>query len=205
MLGVSLAGMKAPGPSGSISGSDPARSSLICFGGMRVELRTAGMRPRGALRIAVGAPAERLSTRCVAILAVLVAGCGANAVSATNLGLDAGGDAAGIVDGRDAKADGQSEAGTFACGDALCSPSQICLTPAYGCLAETRPDGGVCPGGTEYSDASGDCLQIPPPPSCVSPAAGDQFECDREGDADCSLVGVPIPSVCSHVCRGICI
>jgi hypothetical protein len=98
-----------------------------------------------------------------------------------------------------------TDGGTFACGDALCSPSQICLTPAYGCLAETRPDGGVCPGGTEYSDASGDCLQIPPPPSCVSPAAGDQFECDREGDADCSLVGVPIPSGCSHVCRGICI
>jgi hypothetical protein len=135
-------------------------------------------------------PAFLVST--VAVVAMAVASCGGQSSTPSPIGdADAG--------------DGQSEAGTFACGDANCGPSQICVTPAYGCLAETRPDGGVCPGGTEYSDASGDCLQIPRPPSCVSPAPGDDFECEQEGDADCANVGVPIPSGCSHVCRGICI
>jgi hypothetical protein len=100
-----------------------------------------------------------------------------------------------------------TDAGEFACGDALCSPTQICLTPAWGCAAGPPNDGGVCPDGTEYSDASDRCLQVqPPPPSCVSPAPGTgSFDCSggEEGNA-CSTVNAPIPSGCSRMCRAIC-
>ena len=99
-----------------------------------------------------------------------------------------------------------TDGGDFACGDALCSPSQICLTPAYGCVAGPPNDAGVCPEGTEYSDASDRCLELPPPPSCVSPAPGaGSFDCSW-GDAPpgCDEVTAPIPSTCSRMCQGTC-
>ena len=100
-----------------------------------------------------------------------------------------------------------TDAGEFACGDAICAPSQICLYPAYGCIAFALPDGGSCPDGTEYSDATGDCLQSPPPPSCVSLAPGESFfDCSGGGTYPaCSTVTTPIPSGCSRVCREICV
>jgi hypothetical protein len=98
-----------------------------------------------------------------------------------------------------------TDGGELACGDALCSPSQICLTPPYGCVAAALPDAGVCPDGTYYSDASGGCLEPPPPPSCVSPPTGvGSFECSGEADADCSTLNAPIPSGCGRVCRANC-
>ncbi len=99
-----------------------------------------------------------------------------------------------------------TDGGGFACCDALCSPSQICLTPAYGCVAGPPSDAGVCPDGTEYSDASGRCLQSSPPPSCVSPTPGTgSFDCSGgDAGANCDVVNAPIPSGCSHVCRSIC-
>jgi hypothetical protein len=174
---------------------------------MRVELRTAGMRPRGALRIAVGAPAERLSTRCVAILAVLVAGCGANAVSATNLGLDAGGDAAGIVDGRDAEADGQSEAGTFACGDALCAETEVCLYPLFECSLPIQPppDAGSCPAGTVFSADNdvcpGCCLGFPICVQGFSPFCGSPDQCSEQDGGLWSFIYSRLDAGgSSHVC-----
>jgi hypothetical protein len=103
-------------------------------------------------------------------------------------------------------ADGQSEAGTFACGDAVCDPSQICLYPPYGCIQLALTDAGVCPDGTDYSDASGGCLPPVPTPSCVSPAPGEgSFDCSGPDAApDCDTVNAPIPSSCSRVCRAIC-
>jgi hypothetical protein len=104
-----------------------------------------------------------------------------------------------------AAADSESEAGTFACGDARCDPSQICLT-FYGCLAVSPSDAGICPDGTEYWDGSGRCMPPPPQPSCVSPAPGDgTFDCSG-GDvaADCGNVSAPIPSQCGHFCRLNC-
>ncbi len=93
----------------------------------------------------------------------------------------------------------------FVCGDATCEPSQICLYPAYGCVAFTLPDSGICPHGTEYSEASGVCVQSPPPPSCVTLASGSgSFDCSGQGDATCSTVSVPIPSHCGRICRAIC-
>jgi hypothetical protein len=96
--------------------------------------------------------------------------------------------------------------GGLACGDALCSPSQICLTPAWGCVAGPPNDAGVCPDGTEYSDASDRCLQVQPPPSCVSPAPGaGSFDCSGIGTAaGCETANAPIPSGCSRMCTGTC-
>ena len=100
-----------------------------------------------------------------------------------------------------------TDGGEFACGDALCAPSQICLYPPYGCVALKLPDSGVCPEGTEYLDASGSCLPPPPPPSCVSPAPGEgSFDCSgQDAGASCTVVSAPIPSGCSHICRAICV
>jgi hypothetical protein len=102
-------------------------------------------------------------------------------------------------------ADGQSEAGTFACGDAACSPSQICLYPAYGCIQLALTDAGVCPNGTTYSDASGGCLPPVRTPSCVSPSPGDALDCSGpDAGPDCDNAIVPIPANCSRICRAIC-
>ena len=132
-----------------------------------------------------------LSTFALVTLATVVA-CGGQA-STANPPSDA--DAA----------DGQSEAGTFACGQAVCSPSQICLYPPYGCVQLALTDAGVCPDGTEYSDASGGCLPPIPTPSCVSPSSGDQFDCSGpDAGPDCDNAIAPIPSSCSRICRGIC-
>ena len=56
------------------------------------------------------------------------------------------------------------DAATFACGDASCASWQICLYPAYGCIALAMPDSGVCPDGMESVGSDG-CLPPPPPPS----------------------------------------
>jgi hypothetical protein len=129
------------------------------------------------------------------IVVLAVASCGGQSTSSrsrAHVDADAG--------------DGQSEAGTFACGDAFCSPSQICLTPAYGCVVARLPDAGPCLDGSQYSDASGSCLQYPPPPSCVYPAPTEgSFDCSGgDAGAACSTVNAPIPSSCSHICRAIC-
>jgi hypothetical protein len=165
------------------------------------------------------------TTAALAIgLACSVLGCGGSASEA------AGSDAAGADDGREPDAaidagavappmDGAatdaplangdaalSDAGAFTCGDSLCDPSQICLYPAYGCVAELPPDAGVCPDGAEYSDASGICAQTPPTPSCVSLSPGEgSFDCSGGvGGSSCSTVNAPIPGGCSRICRAIC-
>jgi hypothetical protein len=100
-----------------------------------------------------------------------------------------------------------TEAGEFACGDATCGPSQICLYRAYGCIALALPDSGICPSGWEYSGATGGrCIQSPRTPSCVSAAPGTGFfDCSGQGaGAGCSFVNAPIPSRCSRICREIC-
>jgi hypothetical protein len=130
-----------------------------------------------------------------AVLVSSVVACGGMANTASPAG-DGGADA-----NEAASPDGDA----FPCGNALCDWSQICLYPAYGCVALTT-DAGTCPAGWEYADASGACLQSPPTPSCVTPASGEgSFDCSA-GDAglDCSVVNAPIPSGCSRVCRAIC-
>jgi hypothetical protein len=99
----------------------------------------------------------------------------------------------------------------LACGDVVCTPSEICLYPACGCLAIMEPltDAGTCPDGSTYFDAEGTCV-VPPacqPPSCVSltPGAG-SFDCSSADAAPgCDTVVAPIPASCSRVCRGICV
>jgi hypothetical protein len=144
----------------------------------------------------------------VAGLAVVVAvsvGCGGSSSNKEAVSADAGTN--DVASSSSAEGDAFStDAGTFECGDAFCSPSEICLTPAYGCLG-LLPDAGVCPDGWAYWDASGVCLPPPPPPSCVSPAPGmGSFDCS-EGDAGaaCGTVNAPVPSGCSRMCRGICV
>jgi hypothetical protein len=129
----------------------------------------------------------------LALVALAVASCGGQSSTAS-----APGDAN--------TADGQSEAGTFACGDADCSPSQICLYPPYGCIQLALTDAGLCPEGTAYSDASGGCIPPTPTPSCVSPTPGDLFDCSaQDAGTDCDNAVVPIPASCSRVCRAICV
>jgi len=137
------------------------------------------------------------------IVAALV-GCGGAAAPSR---APPAGDDAPDADGNEAGSDASlTDAGTFACGDALCDPSQICLYPAYGCVALAASDGGACPAGTQYSDASGDCLPPIPTPSCASPSPGaGSFDCSEgSGDALCSVVNAPIPSACSRICREDC-
>ena len=130
----------------------------------------------------------KISTAAVAIFVAGLAG-----LACSNAGL---------------KSSASTDVGEFACGDATCGPSQICLYPAYGCIGFGLPDSGICPDGTEYSDASGGvCVQSPPPPSCVSPAPGTgSFDCSaQDAGATCRTVNAPVPSGCSRICREICV
>jgi hypothetical protein len=130
----------------------------------------------------------------LAVIALAVA-CGGRSASSTDR----------APDDADA-ADAESEAGTLACGDAICSPAQICLYPAYGCFQLAPIDAGVCPGGTQYSDASGGCLPPVPTPWCVSPSPGDAFDCSGpDAGPDCDNAVVPLPASCSRICRGNCV
>lgn len=105
---------------------------------------------------------------------------------------------------------GALDAGYFACGDAMCAASQICLYPPCGCVVAMEPttDAGACPDGSVYYDAAGFCFVPPdcPAPSCVSPAPGEgSFDCSGAGAGPgCDVVNAPIPSSCSRTCRGIC-
>ena len=98
------------------------------------------------------------------------------------------------------------DAGEFACGDATCGPSQICLTPAYGCLGFALPDSGICPDGWVFDPTFSGCLESPPTPSCVSPAPGTgSFDCWEQGASPgCETVNAPIPSSCGRICRATC-
>jgi hypothetical protein len=151
-------------------------------------------------------------------LASSVLGCGsANGTpgsGASASGDDGGLDAGTLVPSTDgalldaAPSNGDAapaDAGQLPCGDASCDPSQICLTPAYGCVAGPPDDAGVCPAGTQYDDASDRCDQLPPAPSCVSPTPGQQYDCSW-GDVpeSCSIATAPIPSECSRMCRLDC-
>ncbi len=137
---------------------------------------------------------------------------GANDAASSSSGGESGSESGSALDsgGSADQAAGDAaltDGGEFACGDALCSPTQICLTPAWGCAAGAPNDAGVCPEGTEYSDASDNCLQVqPPPPSCVSPAPGaGSFDCSGIGTAaGCDIANAPIPSGCSRMCSASC-
>jgi hypothetical protein len=148
----------------------------------------------------------RLSMPSILLVFTFVVGCGS-----TSLGTDGGGGgAAGGLGGRaggPAGQGGQTDGGELACGDARCQSSQICLYPPYGCIIAVSPDAGVCPAGSEYSDAAAGCLDVPLAPSCVSLTPGQgSFDCSgADAGATCGTVNAPIPRGCSHVCRSICI
>jgi len=117
-------------------------------------------------------------------------------------GKSASGSVQGAADG------GTSDAGDFACGNTTCQDSEICYYPPYGCLGFAAGDGGTCPSGTEYSETSRTCVESAPTPSCVPADSlnGESVTCTPNRDnANCSMVTPPIPSECSHVCRGICV
>src|SRR5580692_6029106 len=67
---------------------------------------------------------------------------------------DAGHDAAGE--------DAPIDSGLLACGDALCDPSQICLSQGPSCYTMHAQDGG-CLDGYEHSDGGRNCIETPPP------------------------------------------
>jgi hypothetical protein len=140
-------------------------------------------------------------------LAACAVACGGGATTGSEV--DAGGDAPTAPDAppQDAPAsEATPEASSFPCGAATCDPSQICLYPAYGCVALAPADAGVCPDGTTYLDASGNCLPPTPTPSCVSPASVSvSIDCSQGATAPgCDVVNPPIPRGCSRVCRYIC-
>jgi len=114
---------------------------------------------------------------------------------------------AGGVIGSGGASDGAStDAGQFACGDATCGPSQICLYPAYGCIGMAPPDSGICPDGWGSAPGGDGCVQSPTVPSCVSPAPGEgSFDCSGQGTSPtCRTVNAPVPSTCSRICRATC-
>jgi hypothetical protein len=138
----------------------------------------------------------------VASVAILVAfsapGCGDSAISGGGVRLDANAGGAADV--------GVVDADRLACGNTFCDPSQICLYPAYGCIAMPVPDSGACPDGWEWSTTSSACVQSRPTPSCVTPTPGQgSFDCSEGGRyPSCATVNTPIPSTCSRTCRAIC-
>jgi len=100
------------------------------------------------------------------------------------------------------------DAGDFSCGSSTCKASEICYSPPYGCIGFSAADGGTCPGGTQWSETSGVCVQSAPMPSCVSADSlnGESATCAPSvNGANCDVVTPPIPSRCTHVCRGICV
>jgi len=126
-------------------------------------------------------------------------------------GLDAGDAVVPPSDGEASDATGSNsdatptDAGAFACGEAICNPSQICLYPAYGCVGLRQNDAGACPSGTQPVNGSDLCLPPPPAPSCVSPTPDESYDCSgADVGGDCSLVSAPIPSHCSRICREDC-
>ena len=155
----------------------------------------------------------KLTVVSMLVVTVGTTGCsggGNRAVGTQEGGADTGSnEAASDAAVTEAASDAAStDAGEFACGDATCGPSQICLYPPYGCILLRLPDAGICPDGWEYDDASGGgCIQSTPPPSCVSlPPGTGSFDCSGQGaGATCGVVNVPVPSGCSRICRAICI
>jgi hypothetical protein len=147
----------------------------------------------------------RLSMLSILLAFASVAGCGSTPLGSAAGGGGAGGGLGGRAGGTSGQG-GQTDGGDLACGDVRCQPSQICLYPAYGCVIVASPDAGVCPGGSEYADAAGACLDVPPAPSCVSPTPGQgSFDCSgADAGATCGTVNAPIPSGCSRICRSIC-
>jgi hypothetical protein len=121
------------------------------------------------------------------------------------LALACGGKAAETVNG-----DPEPKAGDeFACGNAECSSSQLCVYPPYGCGAIV-PEGGVCPAGSMLTAPNGSvggaCVSAQPMPSCMTLNPGEgSFDCSG-GDAgiECDNVSAPIPERCGRICRADC-
>jgi hypothetical protein len=148
----------------------------------------------------------------VVLLYSLTVACGGSTADSKDASaiVDASTDAGAFADGNDAGKlddDASNDAGTFPCGDAECTSSQICLTPAYGCTAAdlpVLPVPGVCTGGWEYSDSGfGGCV---PSPSCViSGVPGGTYNCSGgDAGANCQVSDLPFPSYCSRYCSQTC-
>ena len=131
--------------------------------------------------------------KALLLLTGLMLGCGGKSTSGT---------AQMATDG------GSADAGDFGCGNATCKAAEICYYPPYGCIGFSVADGSACPSGTQPSETTGECVQSAPTPSCVSADSlkGESVTCTPSvDDANCDIVTPPIPSGCSHVCRGICV
>jgi hypothetical protein len=130
-------------------------------------------------------------------------GCGSTLVGANGGG---GGGGGGGQAGAPVGPGSQSDGGQLACGDARCQSSEICLYPPYGCIEVGPSEAGVCPAGSDYSDAAAACVQLPPAPSCVRLTPGEgSFDCSgADAGVGCDVVNAPIPSDCSRICRSIC-
>jgi hypothetical protein len=136
----------------------------------------------------------------LALVALAVASCGGQSTSSTDR----------VIGDADA-ADGQSEAGTFACGDALCAETELCVYPACGCavIMEPMTDAGSCPDGTAFSDVIESCF-VPPkcqPAFCAPPPdpdSGATYYCTGQDGTLSGIISGPLPSGSSHVCHGNC-
>jgi hypothetical protein len=149
-------------------------------------------------------PAMRSSMLSIWLALTFGVGCGSTLVGANGGGgRDGGGGQAGAPAGQGSQSDG----GEIACGDTRCQSSEICLYPPYGCISVGPSDADVCPAGWDYSDATADCVQPPPAPSCVRLTPGEgSFDCSGgDAGAGCGAVNAPIPSDCGRICRSICI
>lgn len=125
----------------------------------------------------------RLAFVLVASLALLVGGCGSNAVDDIPFHPDAGDGSTGDAS-RDATSAGDATNdalppadGPFACGSQTCGATQLCVHPCCGGTAppcEPALDGGACPAGFHPDPScpqqSGGCRAdpcTPPPPYCT--------------------------------------
>jgi hypothetical protein len=154
--------------------------------------------------------------------AYLALGCGSSGHASSGPGTDGGADAthegddtsamdgsgdtseAGHADGATADAGSlSSDAGSFACGEIVCSQTEVCVHQASGCMIQMPRDAGTCPDGSTTSDA-GSCESSSPAPYCWSPDAGTTLICD-EGDGGLSGVFNSLPPGTDLVCYSSCI
>jgi hypothetical protein len=123
----------------------------------------------------------------------LVVACGETALTAgpgSEAGAEAGAGDTGSTDTGPTDASAPSDAATFACGEASCVGTEVCVHPGCGCLIAIYPvtDSGSCPDGTAFADAVAGCVPVEmtcPPAYCWSPN-GYSLQCSGQ---DGSLSG----------------
>jgi hypothetical protein len=103
---------------------------------------------------------------------------------------EAGPDANGTCRIVEPSAYDQSDAGTFACGDAACSATEVCIYPLDECTLRIQPrtDAGICPSGTFLFADYGECLGSPNCLRGFSPLCGAPSQCSQQDPGYANIV-----------------